>query len=156
MIQNLIFGILFLKILFQGYKLFIFDHKFQWTLSAFFNFGFSSRKSQSQQKLAKKTIYFTTQFCSKNLTHLTNLSSFEIENKMLLQHSHKPFSLYKCFTRHISVWFQKKTFALDHFLTPKNFECKCLSIYLYISTRKLFSQRCSKIGTSKVRLWLNF
>ena len=75
------------------------------TISFFFNFGFSSRKSQSQQKLAKKTIYFTTQFCSKNLTHLTNLSSFEIENEMLLQHSHKPFTLYKCFTRHISVWF---------------------------------------------------
>ena len=35
-----------------------------WSLSL--NFRFSSRKSQSQQKLVKKITYFTIQFCSKN------------------------------------------------------------------------------------------
>ena len=57
----------------------------------FLNFGFSSRKSQSQQKLAKKITHFIIQFCSKNLTHFANLNSFDIENDMLPQHSEKPF-----------------------------------------------------------------
>ena len=43
-------------------------------IRVFFNFRFSSRKSQSQQKLAK-------------------INSLEIENNMLRQHSQKPFSL---------------------------------------------------------------
>ena len=45
---------------------------FQWTLSEFFflNFRFSSKKSQSQQKLAKKVTHFTIQFHSKNLTNI--------------------------------------------------------------------------------------
>ena len=57
----------------------------------FFNFRFSSRKSQNQQKLAKKITHFTIHFCSKNLTHFTNLNSIDIENNMLLQHCQKPF-----------------------------------------------------------------
>ena len=39
-----------------------------------FNFTFSNRKSQSQQKLAKRITHFTIQFCSKNLPHFTNLN----------------------------------------------------------------------------------
>ena len=39
------------------------------------NFRLSGRKSQSQQKLAKKITYFTIQFCSKSFAHFTNLSS---------------------------------------------------------------------------------
>ena len=44
-----------------------------WILS--FNSRFSSRKSQSQQKLAIKITHFTTQYCSKKVTHFTNLNS---------------------------------------------------------------------------------
>ena len=83
-------------------------------------FRFSSRKSQSQQKLAKKTTHFTIQFCSKNLTHFTNHNSLDIENNMLPQHSQKPFWLCKFSSKVVSVWCQKKTFALHHFSTPKN------------------------------------
>ena len=57
----------------------------------FFNFRLPSRKSQSQQKLAKKITHFTTQFYSKNLTHFANLNSLDIENNMLPQHGQKPF-----------------------------------------------------------------
>ena len=49
----------------------------------FFNFRFSSRRSQSQQRLAKKITHFTIQFCSKNLTHFMDLNSLDIENNML-------------------------------------------------------------------------
>ena len=48
--QNLIFGILFLKILFWKYNFFIFVQTCQGTSSEFFfNFRSSSRKSQSQK-----------------------------------------------------------------------------------------------------------
>ena len=57
----------------------------------FFNFRFSSRKSQSQQQLEKNITRFTIQFHSKNLTHFMNLNSLDIENNMLPQQSQKPF-----------------------------------------------------------------
>ena len=81
----------------------------------FFDFRFSGRKSESQQKLSIKITYFAMQFRSKNLIHFMNLNSLEIENNML------PFWLYyNFFSKHISIWCQKKTFALHHFVTPKN------------------------------------
>ena len=60
----------------RAYSVFIFLQTFQLTPSEFFflNFRFSSRKSQSQQKLAKKITRFTIQFRSTILrtsTHLT-------------------------------------------------------------------------------------
>ena len=67
-------------------------------------FKFSRRKSQSQQKPAKKFTHFTIQFCSQNLTHFMKLNSLDIENNMLLQQSQKPFSLYKFFSQNFSVW----------------------------------------------------
>ena len=61
----------------------MFVHMFQWASSEFFfNFSFSSRKSQSQQKLAKNITHFTIEFRSKNLTHFTNLNSLDIENNV--------------------------------------------------------------------------
>ena len=105
----------------------------------FFNFRFSSRKSQSQQKLAKKITHFTIQFCSKNLSHFTNLNSLDIENNILSQHSQKPFWLYKFSANMflVSVWCQKKYLYCTlscrqrtKFL--KHFESKCLYISIYL------------------------
>ena len=80
MIQNLIFWNSFLENIISGIQFFIFVHKFQWTSSEVsFNFRFSSRKSQSQQKLAKKITHFTIQSRSNYLTHFMNLNSLEIE-----------------------------------------------------------------------------
>ena len=86
MIQNLTCRVLFLKILFQAYKLFIqIPVDF---IRFFFNVRFSNRKSQSHQKLLKKITHFTIQFRSKNfLTHFTNLSSLDIVNNMLPQYN---------------------------------------------------------------------
>ena len=62
----------FLKILFRTYNFFIIVHTFQWTSSEFFfTFRFSSKKSQSQQKLAKKITHVTIRFRSKSLTNFT-------------------------------------------------------------------------------------
>ena len=112
----------------------------------FLNFGFSSRKSQSQQKLAKKITHFTIQFRSKNLTHFTNLNSLDIENNMLLQHSQKPFWLYKFSANMFTAPFLDAQ-ELHSWSTLKVYFCiKCLyiSLYLLISLKILF-QRCSKV-----------
>ena len=57
----------------------------------FSDFKFSSKKSQSQQKLPKMMIHFTIQSCSKNLINFTNLNSLDIENNMFPQHNQKLF-----------------------------------------------------------------
>ena len=126
-------------------------------IRVFFNLRFSSRKQQSHQKLAKKITDFTIQFGSNNLTHFTSLNSLDIENNMLMQHSQKPFLLYKFFSKHIPILCQKKHLQWTVSWLPRpeflrHFECKNLYIFLYISVRKLLFQTRSKIWTSRVRL----
>ena len=106
---------------------------------SFFNIRFSSRKSQSQQKLAKKITHFTIKFFSKNLTHFTNLNSLDAENNMLPQHSQNPFWLKNFPANIISVWCQEKHLHCTISRCPrtaflKHFESKCLyiSVYHYI------------------------
>ena len=72
------------------------------------NFRFSSRKSQSQQNLAKKITHFTIQFHPKNLTHFTNMNSLKISKNILPKHSQKPNSLQKFSRKIASCWCQKK------------------------------------------------
>ena len=134
MIQNLIFGILLLKISFLAYNFFIFIHMFQQTsLKFFFDFRFSRGKPQSQQKLSIKITYFAIQIRSKHLTHFTNLNSLDTENNMLPKHWQKPFLLYKLFSKHVSVWCQKKHLHCTNSWHPrtaflKHFESKSLYI----------------------------
>ena len=138
MIQNLILGIILLKILFLTYSFFTLIHMLQQTSSKlffFFDFRFSRRKSQtqSQQKLLIKITYFAIQVCSKHLTHFANLSSLDIENNMHRKHCQKSFSLYKFFRKNISVWRQKKHLHCTSSWHPrtaflKHFESKCLFI----------------------------
>ena len=143
MIQNLIFGIILLKILFLAYNFFIFIHMFQRTSSKFFfDFRFSRRKSQSQQKLLIKIIYFAIQVRSKHLTHFANLNSLDIENNMPPKHCQKPFSLYKFFRKHVCVWCQKKHLRFSISWHPrtaflKHFGSKCLYISVYL-IKKIF------------------
>ena len=137
MIQNLMFGILFLKYYF-GLTTFLYSSSGH--QSFFVNFRFSSRNSQSQQKLAKKVTHFIKQFCSKSLTHFTNFNSPHIENNILPQHSPKPLWLYKFSSQNAFGWCQKKHLRCTIFLCTinaflKHFESKCL--LLYISVRKV-------------------
>ena len=86
MIQNLICGIpffFFLKILLRTCRVFIFVQTFQLASPQFFlNFRFSSRESQSQQKLAKKITRFTIQFPSTILR-----TSIHLKLKMIPSHN---------------------------------------------------------------------
>ena len=53
------------------------------------NLRFSSRNSQSLQKLVRKLTYFTTPFRFKSLTYVTNLKSLNVVENILPQHSRK-------------------------------------------------------------------
>ena len=88
---------------YYGYTTFLYSS----SRCSVFNSTFSNRKSQDQQKLAKKITHFTTEFRLKILTHLTNLNSLDIEDNMLSQRSQNPFWLYKFSSKHGSVWCQK-------------------------------------------------
>ena len=122
-------------------------------ISFFFNFRFSSRQSQSQQKLAKKISHFTIQFCSKRFIRFTNHNSFHIENGMLPQHSQKPFWLYKFSTNMFlfGVW---KNVCTAPFLDAQEFHSwrtlkANVCILLYISLRRFLFQRRSKVLSGK-------
>ena len=118
----------------------------------FFNFRFSSRKSQSQQKLAKKITHFTIQFCSKNLIYLMNLNLNlnGNENNMLPQHSRNPLH-FKNFPANMFLFGVTKTNCrngalpylgaqeLRQFL--KHFEGKCLYISIYLHKKIFVTQK---------------
>ena len=149
--KYLIIGILFLKILFRANKGFIFVQTFQWIpFEFFFNFRFSSKKSQSQQKLAKKRSHILL-FWSKNFTHFTNLKSLGIENDMPPQHSQKPFWLYK-FSANIFLSGIRKIFVLYHFLTPKN--CILEALWKQMSAYFLISPKENVCSRDVVRFYL--
>ena len=121
----------------------------------FFNFRFSSRKSQSQQKLAKKITHFTIQFCSKNLSHFTNLNSLDIENNILSQHSQNLFDFINF--QQICFWFLfgvRKNICTAPFLGAKELNSWStlkanVCIFLYISLRNLLFQRRNKVFSGK-------
>ena len=110
-------------------------------IRVFFDFRFSSRKSQSQQKLTKKITHFIIQF----FTHKTSLvfrASTHLTLKIISTcNTAKKLSDFI----HFSACFcllSEKTFALHHFLTPraaflKHFESKCLNILIYL-IKKIF------------------
>ena len=124
MIQNLIFGILFLKILFWAY-----------------NFLYSSGRSSGHHPfLAKMITHFTIQICWKNLTHLR--TSTHLTLKIMCSRNTNKLSDFTNFTAKMFLYGAR--FALHHFLTPKNcilflkdFESKCLYISLYLR-KKIF------------------
>ena len=110
------------------------------------SFRFSSRKSQSLQKLALKiATHFAIQSHSKNLTRLTNFNSLVIIKSILPQHSQKPYPLSIFFSKHVSGWCQKETLALHHFQMPTNWILKVLgkqmSVYSCKSPQENFCSR---------------
>ena len=98
-----------------------------------FNFRFSSKKSQSQQKLTKNITHFTMQVRSKNIRTSTHLTLKIICSRNTV----KRLWIYEFSSKHVSVWCQKKIFALHPFVMPQNCILEALwkqiSIYFYIS-----------------------
>ena len=117
--------------LFRECNLFISVHPCQWTSQSF---SISDLLAESLN--VRKKSHFIIQFCSKNLPHFTNLNLLDTENNMLPQHSQQPFWLYKVSMKYVSVWCQKNSFSLNHFLKPKNYIVEAnFGMFLYISVR---------------------
>ena len=141
MIQYFIFEIIFLKI-FLAYNCFIFVQTFQRTSSeCLLNSRVSSRKSQSQKKLAKKITHFTIQFRSKNLTILWASTHLTLK---ITCYVHQEYSLTNLpnFQQTCFCLVSEKILAQHHFLTPKNRilevlwkKCLYISVYLF---KKIF------------------
>ena len=106
--------------------------------------------------VAKEITHFTIPFRSKNLTHFTNFSSLNIIENILPQHSEKPYSLYKCSSKHVSGWCQKKhLYCIISRCSRTSFsnhlESKCRFTYVYIC-KKMF---VPKTQEASVRWGLN-
>ena len=146
MIQNVIFGILLLKILFWAY-VFIFVQTFPRTSSEFlFQFRFSSRKSQSQEKLAKEITNFTIQktlLILQTSTHST-LQIACSRNRV------KNISNFKDFPAEMFLLGVRENICTAIFLDAQELHCWStlkanVYIFLYISVRKFLFQRCNNI-----------
>ena len=150
MIQNVIFRILLLEILFRAYHFFIFAQMQQRTSSEFFlNFRFSSTKSQSQGNLGKKIAHFTIQFRQRNITHFTNRDSLDTE-KICCRSTAKHLFDFKDFPAGMFLLSVRENICTAPFLDTqelqflKHFESKCLYISVYLR-KKMFFQRRSNI-----------
>ena len=136
MIQNLIFGILFLKISFWAYNFFIFVHRSQWTLSeSFFISDSLAEKVSKPTKTSKKDHLFY------NTVSLIKPHSF-YEPQLTLPYDPttqpKTFLTLQIFQQTFLCLVSEKTFALHYFLTPKNCILEALlqmSVYVCISRR---------------------
>ena len=116
--------------------------------SLYFNFRFSSRKFQSQAKLAKNITYFTIQFCSKCLTHYINLNPLKFL-KMYSRNTAKNNIHFKISSKHVSGWCQKS--HLHCFISrrqrtafSKHYKAN-VRIFMYIPVRKVLFQRRGKL-----------
>ena len=124
MIQNRIFVILFLKILYSP------------TLSnghhhSFFVPDFLAESLKANNKNQQERSLILQLSFSRNLTHITNLNSLDIENNMLSKH----LSYFTDFPANMFLFGIRKNICDS--LTPrsaflKHFESKCLHIYVYL------------------------
>ena len=137
---------------FYFFNNYIFVHMFQWTSSKyfFFNFRFSSRKSQSLQKLAEKVTYFTIQFCSKTSLISRTSTHSTLKKKISSQyiHSQEPFSLYKFSRRHLVG--VRENICTAQFLDVQELHSQStlkanVCVFLYIFVRTFLFQRRSKL-----------
>ena len=132
MIQNLIFFFFFFEdiISVSGIQLFyIHPHVSVDIIRVFFNFLIFQQKVSKPTKTSEKvhSLYNTVLLKKSH-------SFYEPQLTQHSQHNQNLFSLCKFSNQHFSIWCQKKTFALHHFLTPKNciLESKCLYIFAYL------------------------
>ena len=147
MIQNIIFGILFFKILFWAYNFFILIHTSQRTSSEFFsNFRSSKQKVSKPAKASLKDHSFYNTVLLKK-SHSFNEPHLTLKITCSRATQPKTFLTLQIFQQtYFRLVSNKKTFALCHFLKPKN----CIQevnvcLFLCISVRKFLFQRHSKI-----------
>ena len=130
-----------MKIFFSGIRFYICPDIPEGIIRGFFNSRFSSRKSQSQQRLAKNITHFTIQSCSK--TSLILQTSTQLTLKVIcFRNTAKTFLTLQIFQQTCFSLVSEKIFALHHFLTPKNSTAEALwrqmSVYFYTLLKMIF------------------
>ena len=149
MIQNLIFGILFQKIQFRVYSIFILVHTFQWNTSKFFvNFQISE-KYPSQKNQQKRSVILQYSFPQKTL--LITRTSTQLTLKLKCSgNTAKNRSDFANIPAQILLFGARKNISTAPFLDAqepafsKHFIANVF-IFLYISVRKVLFQRRSKV-----------
>ena len=137
----------FIKNIISGIQIFyIHPHVPADIIKVFLDSRFSRRKSQSQQKLLIKIMYFAIQVYSKHLPHFRNLISLDNENNTLPTYFQKSFQLYKFFRKHVSGWYQKKHLHSTISWHPrtaflKHFGSKCLHISVFLMKKIIVKNR---------------
>ena len=123
-------------------------------------FRFSSRKTQNQRKLAKTITHFTIQFCSKNLTHLTDLNSLNIVKIILCNTGKNITHLISSPANMFLVCVGKKYLHCIIFKRPKTRFLKHLEIkWLYIPVNfceKILFQRVRKLLSGGLVGWVGW
>ena len=147
MIQNVIFGILFSKIIFRAYSFFTFVQAFQCTSSEFhFNFRYSSRKSQSQQKLAITYWSLILWYSFAKRTSLILWTSTRLTLKIICsRNAAKNLSDFKNFSADMFLVGVRKNICIASFIDSQELHSWStlkanVFIFLYISVRKFFSK----------------
>ena len=85
-----------------------------------FNFKFSSRKSQSQQKLGKKWIILQYSFAQKTSLILRISTHLTLKRICSRKTQPKTFLTLQISQQNLFCLVSEKRFALHHFLTPQN------------------------------------
>ena len=151
MTQNAYLEFFFLKILFWAYNFFIFAQTFQRTSSEFlFSFRFSIRKSQNNQKLAKKT-KLILQYSFAQKTKLILRTSAHLTLKIICsRNTAKNLSDFKDFPADMFLLGVRENICTAIFLDAQELHFWStlkanVCIFLYISVRKFLFQRRSNI-----------
>ena len=144
--KNLIFGILFLKVLFRAYKAFIFVQTFQWISSEFFlisDFLPESRKANKKKNLQKRSHVLQYSFAQKAHSFYEHQLTWHCKQYAPATQP-KPFWFSK-FSENIFTAPFLDAQELHSWSTLKANAC----IFLYISLRKFLFQRRSKVLSGK-------
>ena len=131
MIQNLIFGILFLKILFRACN--VCPDVPEDIIRVFLISDLLAECLKANKKPAKKITHFTTKFRLKNLTYFT----WHWKQYVTATQLKKVLTLH-IFQQRCFCLGSEKIFALHHFVMP-------VCIFLYISLRKFLFREHSKV-----------
>ena len=150
MIQNLIFGILFLKILFRAYNVFIFVHMLQWTSSDVFLISDFLVESFKDNKNQQKRSNFLQHSFALEPSLILRTSTHLMLKIICSRNTAKNLSDFTNFRANLFLFGFRKDICTAPFLDAQELHFSStlkanVCIFLYISVRKFLFQRCSKI-----------
>ena len=152
MIQNLTFGILFLKTLFRAYRFFIFVHTVQWTLSKLFLISDFLTVSKPTKTSEKDNSFYNTVSLKK--PHSFYWSQLTWHWQQIAPATAKTLSDFTNFPANMFLFGVRNNICTASFLDgqePHSWNTLKVNacIYLYISVIKFLFQRHSKISSGE-------